>query len=101
MVDFSDRTRLERQFYAVGEQIGYRQFIPADHLFAVGHGVAYWRAFAENASDEELAQAIVRVRRYTENVLMVDAQAEVQRLKGRIRELEYQLGSPRSPRHLL
>ena len=91
MFDFSDRTCLERQFYTVGEQIGYRQSIPADHLLAIRHGVEYWRVFAENASEEELAQAIVRVRRYTENVLTVEAQAEVRRLKGRIRELERQL----------
>jgi hypothetical protein len=75
----------------VGEHIGYSQFIPADHLLAVGHGVEYWRAFAENASDEELAQAIVRVRHYAGNLLAGDAQAEVQRLRGRIRELERQL----------
>jgi hypothetical protein len=77
MVDFSDRTHLERQFYAEGEQTGYRQFIPADHLLVVGHGVEDWRAFAESASDEERAQAVVRVKHYTENVLVVDAQAKV------------------------
>ncbi|MEO8972732.1 MAG: hypothetical protein ABI406_14165 [Ktedonobacteraceae bacterium] len=94
IVDLSDRVRLERQLYDIGEQIGYRQFIPADHLLAIGHGVEYWRAFAESASDEELAQAIVRVRHYAENLLAVDATSEVQRLKGRIRELERQLAQP-------
>jgi hypothetical protein len=94
IVDLSDRTRMERQLYDVGEQIGYRQFIPADHLLAVGHGVEYWRAFAEHASDEELAQAIVRVRHYAENLIAIDAQTEVQRLKGRIKELECQLAQP-------
>ncbi len=91
IVDLSGHAHMELQLHDIGEQIGYRQFIPADHLLAVGHGIEYWRAFAESASDEELAQAIVRVRHYAENVLTVDATLEVQRLKGRIRELEWQL----------
>lgn len=91
IVDLSDRARLEQQLYDIGEQIGYRQFIPGERSLAVGHGVEYWRAFAENASDEELAQAIVRVRYFAQNLIEVSAQAEVQRLKGRIRELERHL----------
>ncbi|HVB20663.1 MAG TPA: hypothetical protein VNG51_01780 [Ktedonobacteraceae bacterium] len=96
MVEISDRARLERQLYDIGEQIGYRQFIPADHLFAVGHGEEFWRTFAESASDEELVQAIVRVKYYAQNLLEVSAQAEVYRLRSRIRELEKQSSPPGS-----
>lgn len=88
LVDLSDRTRLERQLYDIGSQIGYRQFVPADHLLAVGHGEEFWRAFVLTASDEELATAIVRVKYYAQNLIAIDAQAEVQRLRSRIRELE-------------
>jgi hypothetical protein len=91
VVDLSDRRRLQQQLYDIGEQIGYRQFIPADHLLAVGHGVEYWRAFAENATHEELAQAVVRVKHYAENLLWLDNQDELKRAKQRIRELERQV----------
>ena len=87
MVDLSDRARLERQLYDIGEQIGYRQFIPADHLLAVGHGEEFWRAFVLTASDEELAMAVVRVKYYAQNLIEVSAQAEVHRLRSRLREL--------------
>ena len=90
IVDLSDRARMERQLLDIGAQIGYRQFLPADHLLAVGHGEEYWRVFAESADGEELAQAIVRARYYAENLIVIDTQAEVQRLRSRIRELEKQ-----------
>ncbi|HLI07050.1 MAG TPA: hypothetical protein VKV40_10835 [Ktedonobacteraceae bacterium] len=81
IVDLSDREKLEWQFYDIGEQIGYRRFIPADHLLAVGAGVEYWRAFVESASDADLAAAVVRVRHYAENLIVVEAQMERQRAK--------------------
>jgi len=70
---------------AIGSQIGYRQFVPADHLLAVGQGEGFWKAFVLTASDEELASAVVRVKHYAQNLIPVDAQAEVHRLRARIR----------------
>ncbi|HVB25343.1 MAG TPA: hypothetical protein VNG51_25620 [Ktedonobacteraceae bacterium] len=96
IVDLSDRARLERQLYDIGEQIGYRQFIPADHLLMVGQGEEFWRAFVLAASDEDLASAVVRVKHYAGNLITIDAQVEVQRLRARIRELEKQTSPPDS-----
>lgn len=40
----SDRTRLQRQFLGIGEQIGYRRLVPAGDDVAVGQGLESWRA---------------------------------------------------------
>ncbi len=91
VVDLDNRTHLEQQLLDIGEQIGYRQFLPADHLVAVGSGLEYWRSFAAGADDETLAQAVSRARRYAENLVAIDAQMEVNKAQRRIAELERQL----------
>lgn len=90
MVDLDDRTHLEQQLLDIGEQIGYRQFLPADHFVAVGSGLEFWRSFAAGADDETLAQAVNRARRYAENLVAIDAQMELSKARRRIAELERQ-----------
>jgi len=91
VVDLDDRTHLEQQLLDIGEQIGYRQFIPADHLVAVGSGLDFWRSFAAGADDETLVQAVNRARHYAENLVAIDAQMEVNKARRRIAELEHQV----------
>jgi hypothetical protein len=86
IVDLDDRRCLEQQLLDIGEQIGYRSFLPADHLVAIGSGLEFWRSFAETADDETLAAAIVRARYYAENLIAIDTQIELRKAQRRIAE---------------
>lgn len=88
IVDLDERKHLEQQLLAIGEQIGYRSFLPADHLTAVGSGLTCWQAFAQAVGDDTLARAIVKVKFYAENLLSVDAQVTLRKAQRRIVELE-------------
>ncbi len=89
--ELSDRSRLERQLLDLGEQIGYRRLLSDSRHLAIGAGQECYRAFAEGASDNDLAQANDGLRQFAGNLVWVDAQYELQQAKRRIAELEHEL----------
>lgn len=86
LCDLSDQQRMVVQALALGAQLGYKPLIAVDPIVGAGEGA--WSARVQQTDIEDLARIIASARHYAENLIWIDAQAELKQAKRRIRELE-------------